>query len=291
MKDANRLHGPVMAAIDLTETADEVLRQAVAIAKALKTSVSVCHVMHEAAYARMLFPQLAAVDRQAGAQLEQRVRDAIAARVAAVAPGSHATIRVSVEGGSPHAGLLREIERSGAGLAVLGPGHVAERVARYAPCAILVARPSTSGSVVGATDFSDPSLPAIAIAAAEAARRGRPLRVLHCVEFSEPVLLGSSTVAIGVLPAFPGELVETLEREARDRLQDALRRANAKGDGIVARGTPAQAILEAANATPTELIVIGTRGRSDLGRLLLGSVAETVLRNAPCSVLVVHVQR
>jgi nucleotide-binding universal stress UspA family protein len=55
----------------------------------------------------------------------------------------------------------------------------------------------------------------------------------------------------------------------------------------VVEGTPAACILDAAREWPADLIVLGTHGRSGLPRLVLGSVAERVLRQAPCPVLTV----
>jgi nucleotide-binding universal stress UspA family protein len=54
-----------------------------------------------------------------------------------------------------------------------------------------------------------------------------------------------------------------------------------------AERTPAEEILKAAAALPADLVVMGTHGRSGLGRLLVGSVAEKVMRKAPCPVLTV----
>lgn len=55
----------------------------------------------------------------------------------------------------------------------------------------------------------------------------------------------------------------------------------------VSRGKPAAEILEAAETHRSDTIVMGTHGRAGIGRLLLGSVAETVVRRAPCTVVVV----
>lgn len=55
----------------------------------------------------------------------------------------------------------------------------------------------------------------------------------------------------------------------------------------VVRGAPAQCVVDEASAHHCDLIVVGTHGRTGLGRLVLGSVAETIVRLAPCSVLTV----
>jgi nucleotide-binding universal stress UspA family protein len=53
-------------------------------------------------------------------------------------------------------------------------------------------------------------------------------------------------------------------------------------------GDPATEVVRVAQETAADLIVLGTHGRTGLGRVLLGSVAETVLRQAPCPVLTVR---
>jgi len=53
-------------------------------------------------------------------------------------------------------------------------------------------------------------------------------------------------------------------------------------------GHPAEEIVAAARTWGADLIVIGSHGRGGLGRVLLGSVAESVMRHAPCPVLVVR---
>lgn len=57
---------------------------------------------------------------------------------------------------------------------------------------------------------------------------------------------------------------------------------------FVETGSPIEKIVEAARNWPADLIVVGTRGRSALSSLVLGSVAQGVLRHAPCPVLVVR---
>jgi nucleotide-binding universal stress UspA family protein len=281
--------GPVLAAIDLTDTADEVLAQAGAIATALQARLIVCHVLREMLRVRMVLPQLSRVDTAMHAALYQRARDVVEARVVAVTR-STTDFEVAIDSGSAQTGILSQAEQAGAGVVVIGPGTVADRVARYAPCPVLIARLSAHGGVLGATDFSDPFLPAIEAAAAEASRRGVGLRLIHCVDAAEPIALGSPAVAARVLPALPLNVIEELENDARQRLRTSLARFGVSGDCLIARGRAAVAIVEAAREVPTELVVIGIRRRSKLSRLLLGSVAEAVLNTAPCSVLVVHLE-
>jgi nucleotide-binding universal stress UspA family protein len=187
---------------------------------------------------------------------------------------------------SPHAGIYAAAARIGAGVVALGPGATAARVAHHASWAVLVARPSPAGgAVLGATDFSDPALPAIETAAREATRRGVPLRLLHAVDISLNALF--SMPGPVMVPASPVDMTTALVDSARARLDESLRRFAVTGNTIVAQGGAAASITEAAATLPASLVVVGTRGRSGLPRLLLGSVADAVMRDAPCSVLAV----
>jgi nucleotide-binding universal stress UspA family protein len=91
------------------------------------------------------------------------------------------------------------------------------------------------------------------------------------------------------VPAVP-ELRERFERQAREGLE---RIAAAAELGTRARlttrpGHPVVEILRYAKAEAIDLIVMGTHGRGKLAHLLMGSVAERVVRLAPCPVLTVH---
>jgi len=82
--------------------------------------------------------------------------------------------------------------------------------------------------------------------------------------------------------------IEDLQTAAQGRLQDALIRLGIDGEAIAKVGPAAQTIVDLAASASAELVVVGTRGRTGLARLTLGSTAEAVLRSAPCSVLVVR---
>jgi nucleotide-binding universal stress UspA family protein len=79
---------------------------------------------------------------------------------------------------------------------------------------------------------------------------------------------------------------ETLRAEVR-RFIDSIDTGGSLLQLEVAEGDPVDAILHAAGTQKADLIVMGTHGRSGVDRLMLGSVAESVLRRAPCPVLTV----
>jgi nucleotide-binding universal stress UspA family protein len=60
------------------------------------------------------------------------------------------------------------------------------------------------------------------------------------------------------------------------------------GEILVTTGSAGTALIDVAKERKADLVVVGTIGRTGLRRALLGSVAETVARGAPCSVLVVR---
>ncbi len=82
-----------------------------------------------------------------------------------------------------------------------------------------------------------------------------------------------------------------MRKEGEDALDYVITRAREKGVSLnakIVRGYPADEIIKAATAEGADLVVVGSLGRTGIGRMLLGSVSEAVVRNAPCPVLVVR---
>ncbi len=164
-----------------------------------------------------------------------------------------------------------------------------EGIVRKVTCPVLVVHPgSHRKKVLAATDFADSSLPEIHTAVEESQRMGCELLLMHSLDVTRPHTPDMLTGAL-----FPGGLLSAkelgrLRQNAEQRLQGALHRFGAAGAVRVAFTPPGVAIVESARREDAELVVIGTVGRTGLSRLLLGSVAEYVLRYSPCSVLVVR---
>ena len=137
------------------------------------------------------------------------------------------------------------------------------------------------------TDFSPGSDAALAWARDLAQQCAARLSLLHVV--TDPRAVGFLTPEVYVPPA--PETQERLLREARERLERALPADERSRFAVTidARiGEVAETILETAREQRVDLIVMGTHGRHGLAHLLLGSVAERVLRNASCPVLTTH---
>jgi nucleotide-binding universal stress UspA family protein len=137
------------------------------------------------------------------------------------------------------------------------------------------------------TDFSPPSDAALEYARILAAKFGSALRILHVIDDPSSE---SEFVSDGFAPSTEG-IQDALTAHARKRLEHLMTsvdrlRFHAYVDAVI--GTPAAAIIDYAGATGTSLIVMGTHGRTGMAHLLMGSVAEQVVRTAPCPVLTVR---
>jgi universal stress protein A len=140
-----------------------------------------------------------------------------------------------------------------------------------------------------ATDFSDASAPATAYAIALARALKAPLSLLHVVP-EEDVRIITAVRPYLQSEVTPEALVTTLCTEATKRLAALVGEAHATDlvhEQLIVTGDPAAAIMREAAAKQVQLIILGTHGRRGVTRFLMGSVAERVLREAPCAVLVV----
>jgi universal stress protein A len=138
-------------------------------------------------------------------------------------------------------------------------------------------------------DFSPSSRAALEYATFLAGRLGAELEVLHVWE--PPGYVGPDTLAL--LPVAPGQ---PGWEQTRGEVQREVERFLAKGAARpkqlsvrVEAGEPSDTILQIARDGGADLIVMGTHGRTGLSRLLIGSVAEAVLRRSTCPVLTVRV--
>jgi universal stress protein A len=132
-------------------------------------------------------------------------------------------------------------------------------------------------AILHPTDFSACSEPAFRLAYALARDQGARLVVLHV---HPPPLCHAEVVA------------RRQDDGYYEQLEAELRGLKAPGgvevDYLLKEGNAVEVITEVAAEYPCGLIVLGTHGRSGLGRVLLGSVAESVLREASCPVLTVR---
>jgi universal stress protein A len=131
------------------------------------------------------------------------------------------------------------------------------------------------------TDFSRPSELALKYAHDLAKQFGASLHLLHVV--NRPLL--AEGLAAEAFISSAQEIGSDMVREAEARLRKLVPEA-ASADVVF--GYAAKAIVECASQLGVDLIVIGSHGRTGIAHLMLGSVAEAVVRTAPCPVLTVR---
>ena len=136
------------------------------------------------------------------------------------------------------------------------------------------------------TDFSDISRHALEHAIVIAGWYGSQIVALHV---RKPIILLNTVVPIPAIPtgSVPGD---ASRQRAQEQLRTWLSPATAAGlltDVVVDEGNPVGRTLEYARSLPADLIVMGTHGQGGFERLVLGSVAEKVLRKAACPVMTV----
>jgi len=132
-------------------------------------------------------------------------------------------------------------------------------------------------------DFGAPAESALVYALGLAEKLGARVTVLHAYE------VPAYGFPDAVVASF--EFASEVERRATDTLEkirSRTRGSSGEVETMLRRGTPWAEIVAVAESLPADLIVMGTSGRTGMPRLLLGSVAEKVVRMAPCPVLTVH---
>ena len=138
-------------------------------------------------------------------------------------------------------------------------------------------------NVLFATDFSATSEAALPYAAAICRRFGSTLHVAHVISEASLLLMTGGVDYVSM-----GTIYEDAHTEAKEKVEQIGTRL----EGIplrswVRHGQVWNSLADIVSENDIDLIVVGTHGRTGLGKLLLGSVAEDILRHAPCAVLTV----
>jgi nucleotide-binding universal stress UspA family protein len=283
----------VLIASDLSEASDEAVRQGVE--RAAGGRIALCHVMPELGTHALLAQQYEE-DLNKQLEVQPRLADALRGQLERLFPQLDPAPELFIELGSAYDQILRRAEEWHAELIAVGThgrtglrrlllGSVADQVVRAAHCPVLIARPERAGAILAATDLTDPALPAIELAAAEAKRTGRKLVVMHAMESPR-----EGDAALGLLGALPAlDTPETLAARralASQIINTALERLGVQAEVVIATEDALKETLQLAESRSAGLIVVGTHGRSGLSRVVLGSMAARVIEHAPCSVLV-----
>jgi len=142
--------------------------------------------------------------------------------------------------------------------------------------------------ILHATDFSRASRPALGKAIALARQNRAPLSIVHALP---PLMMPVG----GDMAYLPPRTYEAIDQNARQyarkhlaALTERAKRAGVRASALLLDGVPHDQIPRAVRRTRADLLVIGTHGRTGLSKVLLGSVAERLIRGATCPVLMVR---
>jgi universal stress protein E len=280
----------ILVGTSLSEESDKIVRTAFELAR---SSGATAHLVHAYVPPSAFggFPAEYRLDDSEWMDAEKEVlRDKLEAQIRRVSPSGFDRVQGYLEEGAPHRVLARMAGEIKPELIVVGAveehirllrplGSTTDRVVRQAACPVLVVRRDSAfppARVLAPVDLSQ--------ASAGALRCGLELlaqaRVAPVVETL--FVLSPAEASIHFSP----DQIAYLAREELKRFAER----NLPGVRLerqVRSGMPWEQILFEANEKKADLLVLGTHGHSGLERLLLGSVATDVLREARCSVLIV----
>jgi nucleotide-binding universal stress UspA family protein len=273
----------LLIATDLSPRSDRALARALRLARQHGAELRVCHVVDDALPAHLAEAQKVAAE----SILKERIQ--------ALASDAVASVSTAVVTGKPFAAILHEAIEGSAELIVLGAhgggaegmfrGSTAERVIREGHHPVLVVRRDADAdyrhAVVG-VDFSLHSRWAV-----RAGFRLAPQAEFHLVHsYTAP----TSIVLGGYVREQARELhVREMNRTIDEELAGFLAQLGDRLPShkrLVTVGSANEVLLDLAGELSADLIVVGTHGRTGVAHALLGSVAEDLLRQAHCDVLV-----
>jgi nucleotide-binding universal stress UspA family protein len=292
----------ILVAADFSERSREAFGVACALAEETKTRIVLLHVLESTP----VMEQAVAFNEKgipvplspAGAPHRQAIIERLGELYVPTRP---IDVEIKVRDGIAVDEIIREAHDLGPDVIVLGThgrtglsrvlaGSVAEGVLRRADCPVLALHSGASGPtraravkvILHPTDFSPSAETALQFARSLARDHGAHLLLLHV----EPIEMISG---VALAPRTdPRTYYEPL-MEMRGKIEGPDLKFPVEIQ--CERGDPATAILSVADDIRCDLIVLGTHGRTALGRLLMGSVAQEVLRRAGCPTLIIKARR
>jgi universal stress protein A len=140
------------------------------------------------------------------------------------------------------------------------------------------------------TDFSEASDTVLAEARDLAATLGATIRIVHVFDDPFVTAVVSADGQMAMPPDLRASLMNDADARLRQRLETGITPARGE-EAALLTGPVAVSLVEDARSHAVDLIVMATHGRGGMAHLLLGSVAERVVRTAPCPVMTVRPQR
>lgn len=141
-------------------------------------------------------------------------------------------------------------------------------------------------SILLPTDFSECANYALSYAASFARQAGASILCVHVIEPVVPTVGYTGMAEPLPIADISDQLEDSAEREL-PKIAECEECQGLEVEEVIAHGDAASEIVRVARERGVDLIVISSHGRTGLGRLLFGSTTESVVRHAPCPVLVV----
>lgn len=276
-----RRHDTILVATDFSTGADRALERASRLPLARPSKLVLLHVLQADAKATEV----------AGAQ------QLLARVVATLARTDDLEVTSEVASGKPFEAIIKCARSVGAGLVVMGRhgrrmrdlliGTTADRTVRYGDTPVLVVNAEVKrpyARPVVAVSLDDASKGVVDVALSVLSSDVKEINVVHACQ------LPYSELQALALEAFE----QDRDVRARRILEDLLRSTGAAGSPwriTIRQGDAHASILNEIVSYQADLVVLGTHGRSGLAHVVVGSVAEAVLDQAPCDVLVTRPAR
>jgi universal stress protein A len=147
---------------------------------------------------------------------------------------------------------------------------------------------SAINKILCPVDFSDYSNAALEMALQIAEANKASLHLIYVL----PKMNYYDWTLTGTMPLIEDDLFEQLDKNAREQLNKLVEKYKSEHPQIIITAemdelnNPADGVLNAAKTFKADMIVMGSHGRKGFDRILMGSVAESVMRNAECSVVI-----
>ncbi len=288
----------ILVPVDFSKPSIAALRHATELAKEHRARIEVLHVVEALSYAPMI---TVSVDMEALREMHEAHARKQLDRIAAELRQERVRATTVIKVGRPSVAIAERAKNDGADLVVMATqgrhfvqhlllGSVAERVVRAAPCPVLTVRAGVRPRkrmrrILTATDFSATSAAARDFAVALARGSGAELLVLHAVE---PIALAGDVYGFTT----SATMYDAVEKAARESLAGVVaevrKNRGLRVHGVLVNGAATTSIVEAAKKLRADVLVLGTHGHSGLDRMILGSVAERVVRTSSVPVLTVR---
>ena len=292
----------LIAAVDFTSSCRNALREAVRIASVSGGKVVAIHVMDEG-LVNELKKALSSSQATVRAEWENRLRKFVEESDVTTVSGASAFIDAEIRIGHPFAELAEACRVHRADLLVMGVkgadsdshrvGAIAAKCVRKASSDVLLISDDARGPfkhLVTFVDFSDNSAKAVRFALELARQDGASVDCVHVYQSALALSLDYGGLAA---PMPVGADAETLEHWSHEL--EAFVKPLVGSDyatvpvtlRVMERVNIREAIIDHVNERKADLVVLGTRGKTGLRELLIGTTAEKVVANAPCSILAV----